>query len=505
MKIVFRVDSSLKIGVGHVYRCLAIAHALQDQDSCNSIDFICCNHKGNLIDLISSNGFNVFDLELPENCIVDDKLFYSHWLGVSQKLDSEECIHTLKQEEVDWLIVDHYGIDEDWEKELQKHCKKIMVIDDLSDRAHQCDILLDQTFGRQKEEYKYLVKKSCRLLLGSQYATLRTDFFRWRKYSIEHRSNFKFNQLLISMGGIDIDNFTGKVVQILDKCNLPNDIVIAVVVGKNFPHLKSIADKLSNLKYKSEIMVGVDNIAEVMANSDIAIGAAGGSTWERCCLGLPTIQILTADNQKYIANNLHSIKAIELIDNISKIPLKIKKIVKSYKKISLISSSIVDGCGVQKVINCIRLNDKYINPFQLKPIELGDSDFIYSLQNKETRKYFINPKIPSHIEHAEWFDNIFSSHKSQLFIIQFEGYSSGVLRLDNIDSGFIEVSIIILKKYRGRGLAKKVLTILENLVLNRVLKATIHKDNNLSKKIFTLSGYSLNGKTGDFFEYIKAV
>jgi UDP-2,4-diacetamido-2,4,6-trideoxy-beta-L-altropyranose hydrolase len=503
MRIVFRVDASLKIGTGHVMRCLTIARSLQGHS--NIIEFICRKHKGNLIDVIRSNGFNVFDLELLENSKADDKLFYSCWLRVTQKEDAEDCISAIQPEKVDWLIVDHYSIDEDWEKELKQYCKQIMVIDDLADRKHLCDILLDQTFGRNKEDYSSLVRKSCKLLLGSKYAILRPEFFKWRQYSLKRRSNFKFNQLLISMGGIDVDNFTERVIQILDKCNLPNDIVIIVIVGKFFPNLKSIKSRLDNLVYKSEIRVDVDNMAEIMANSDIAIGAAGSSTWERCCLGLPTIQVVTADNQKYIASNLYSIKAIELFNETYQIPLKIEKLLKFSYKTSIVSSSIVDGHGIQKVVKYINFNDAHLNYLQVMPVEPKDSSFIYSLQNKETRKYFINPNIPSADEHTAWFRRINNSHKSQLFILLLKGHKAGSLRLDNVDSGMIEISIIILKEYRGRGLAKKILEILEDLLPNRTLKAVIHKDNGASKKIFTLFNYDLNSQQGDFLEYIKSI
>jgi len=503
MKIFFRVDASLQIGAGHVYRCLSIANTLLDEHT--SINFICRNYEGNLIDVIKSNGFDVFSLELRENYRVDDKLLYSQWLGATQKIDAEECIDIVKQEEVDWMIVDHYGIDEEWESKLKNFCKKIFVIDDLSDRAHKCDVLLDPTFGRQENEYKHLVKKSCKLLLGSQYAILRTEFIKLRKYCIKNRDNFKFNQLLVSMGGIDFDNFTEKVVQVLDKCTLPSDIVIVVVVGENYPHLRSLRSKLNNLAYRSEIRIGVNNMAEIIANSDIAIGATGGSTWERCCLGLPTIQILTADNQKYIANSLSSIKAIELVDYIYQIPLKINKILKFNKKMSIISSSIVDGLGTQRIVDFIKSNHKYIEPIQLKPIESHDSDFIYGLQNKETRKYFFNPNVPSNDEHTYWFLDILNSDKSILFMIKFKDCDAGILRLDNIDSDFTEISIIILRKYRGKGIAKKALKMLENLVSNRAFKAVIRKDNESSKKIFTQSGYILKRKKGSFFEYLKLI
>ena len=299
MKVVFRVDASLQMGIGHVMRCLTLAEMLKEYGA--NIDFICRKHKGNLIDKIISKGFNVFELELPLENKVDNKLFHSHWLGTTQQQDAKDCISTLQQTKVDWLIVDHYGIDEDWQQDLKKNYKKLMVIDDLADRKYQCDILLDQTFGRQQLDYKALVPKTCELLLGSQYALLRPEFAKWRQYSIERRKHPVFKQLLVNMGGVDADNVTEQVVKELETCNLPRDINIIVVMGRFAPHLEIIKAKVDNLPYKTEVKVDIGNMAKIMANADIAIGAAGTTTWERCCLGLPTLQIVIAKNQEFSA------------------------------------------------------------------------------------------------------------------------------------------------------------------------------------------------------------
>jgi len=211
MRVVFRVDASLEIGTGHVMRCLALAQVLKENSI--NVKFICRNHEGNLIDKIHLDGFKVFGLDLPAERKGEKKLFHSHWLGATQQQDARACISVLRQTKVDWLIVDHYGIDEDWHQDLKEYYDKLMVIDDLADRKHQCDILLDQTFGRQQRDYKALVPKSCELLLGSQYALLRPEFAKWRQYSLERRKQPVFKQLLINMGGVDANNITEQIVK----------------------------------------------------------------------------------------------------------------------------------------------------------------------------------------------------------------------------------------------------------------------------------------------------
>ena len=231
-----------------------------------------------------------------------------------------------------------------------------MVIDDLADRKHQCDILLDQTFGRQQGDYSALIPKDCQLLLGSQYALLRPEFSKWRLYSLKRRSKPEFKQLLINMGGVDVNNVTENVLDELKLCNLPNDIKITIVMGGSALHLESVKSKSIELPYKIEVKADVGDMAEIMANTDIAIGAAGATTWERCCLGLPTIQIVIAKNQITIAKSLAEIGAIKLLKSIGSMPRVINNPTKWMLNVSKIARNVTDGLGVKRVTSVIMYN-----------------------------------------------------------------------------------------------------------------------------------------------------
>ena len=355
MKVIFRVDASLQMGTGHVMRCLTLAQALKENGA--DVKFICRKHEGSLIDKIRSSGFVVHELEVLEEAEVDTKLAHSHWLGATQQQDADDCIDIFKAEKIDWLIVDHYALDELWQKRLKPYYKKLMAIDDLADRKHQCNILLDQTFGRQQEDYSEFIPKECQLLLGSQYALLRPEFAKWRPYSLERRSKLEFKQLLVNMGGVDVDNVTERILDELKLCNLPNDLHITVVMGGSSPHLESVKSKATTLPYKTEVKVDVGNMAEIMANSDIAIGAAGSTTWERCCLGLPTIQMAIADNQSTIAKTLAKKNAIKIFQSIRDLPSMIYDPIVWMKYVSQISRKIVDGLGAKRVA-CVLVNEK---------------------------------------------------------------------------------------------------------------------------------------------------
>ena len=501
MRVIFRVDASLQMGTGHVMRCLTLAQVLKENGA--NVEFICRKHKGNLIDKIRSSGFNVHELEILEEIEVCNKLAHSHWLGTTQQQDANDCINILKAEKLDWLIVDHYALDGQWQKRLKPYYAKLMVIDDLADRKHQCDILLDQTFGRQQEDYSALTSKDCQLLLGSQYALLRPEFAKWRAYSLERRSKLEFRRLLVNMGGVDVDNVTEKVLDELKICNLPSDLKITIVMGSSAPHLESVKSKAIMLPYKTEVKVDVDNMAEIMANSDIAIGAAGATTWERCCLGLPTVQIVTADNQMDIAKNLDSINVIQLYDRKRRLSIDIDNISSFTSKMSLASASIVDGRGAPRVERFITSKESCIDLFFMRPVELEDVNFAYGLQTEKIRKYFVNTDIPSMSHHIDWFKKTINSPIAQLFVLMLGAHKTGVLRVDNLKSSELEVSIIISPSYSGQGLAKQALKEIESLIPSKVLKAIIHKNNISSKGLFNRSGYILSNQNGDFLEYRK--
>lgn len=174
MQIVFRVDSATQIGSGHLMRCLTLATALREKGA--TCAFVCRSHPNNLIALLRQKGFTVYELpQGTEPRSSDD-------LGVPLEVDAQQTQTLLeKLGQVDWLVVDHYGIDANWERFLRPWVKRIFVIDDLADRPHDCDVLLDQNYTHRQDRYDGLVPAHCSLLLGPQYALLRSEFIAARE------------------------------------------------------------------------------------------------------------------------------------------------------------------------------------------------------------------------------------------------------------------------------------------------------------------------------------
>lgn len=361
MKALFRADASLEIGTGHVMRCLTLADALTQAGA--SCEFICREHPGHLIDFIRHKGYVTQVLPTvakAENSSQHDgdatEPAHHRWLGATQAQDAEACAPYLAQHQPDWLIVDHYALDARWETMLAKYSRKLMVIDDLADRRHVCDLLLDQTFGRAEKDYRPLVPTDCQLLCGSRYALLRPEFEALRPYSLQRRTQPTFKELLITMGGVDKDNATGRVLQALRQCALPSDCRITIVMGATAPWLDAVKTMAQDLPWTTRVLVGVSNMAQLMADSDLAIGAAGATSWERCCLGLPTAMLVLASNQQKAADLLEAAGAARPLNSGAELDKELPNFInellhskKLHSKFIANASKITDGAGCRLV------------------------------------------------------------------------------------------------------------------------------------------------------------
>ncbi|EDM47385.1 UDP-2,4-diacetamido-2,4,6-trideoxy-beta-L-altropyranose hydrolase [Marinobacter algicola] len=299
MLIAFRTDSSIQIGTGHVMRCLTLATELRSRG--NRCVFICRSHEGDLNNLIAQKGFEVHRLtgaeQLESGGPEGPSLAHTQWLGTSWWQDAEQSLSVLSDIRPDWLVIDHYALDACWEDLVGDSADKIMVIDDLADRQHSCHLLLDQNLGRQAEDYNGLVPDTCALLIGPRYALLRPEFPKYRERSLERRRNPELKRILISIGGVDRTNVTGQVLDALTRVKLGEEAELDIVMGIAAPHLDIVRRKAEELTCSATVSVNVSDMAERMCLADVAIGAAGGTAWERCCLGLPSILIILAENQ----------------------------------------------------------------------------------------------------------------------------------------------------------------------------------------------------------------
>lgn len=295
MNVLIRADASLVIGSGHVMRCLTLADQLRSKGM--NVAFVCRNVPGKMFELLTARGYQTVAIE-------------GNW---SQQFDAEETIHIagrLFPDGLDWIVVDNYELDIAWESRLRAHTRKFMVIDDLANRHHGCDLLLDQNYYRDLDQrYKGLVPEQCITLLGPSYLLLRPEFVAERQ-RLRNRDGV-VRRIMIFFGGSDSTNQTKKAIEALRLLNR-SDIHVDIVIGSANPfrnEIERLCSTTSNLTFHCQ----VSNMAELISSVDLAIGAGGSSMWERCFLGLPALTVVFAANQEQTTEDVAETGAIKYL------------------------------------------------------------------------------------------------------------------------------------------------------------------------------------------------
>lgn len=293
MRVLIRADASISIGTGHIMRCLTIAKELKRRGA--TVHFVCRRLPGDLCDYIESKDFPVNRL-------------YSCLNGTEEfdfENDANAVIEILQnQSNPELLIVDHYLIDERWEKLVRPYVQRLMVIDDLANRRHECHILLDYNIHENyANRYDALVPKQCKKFLGPNYVILKPEFLRFSGYQRKRKGRVK--RILIFFGGTDPTNETEKAlkaIQYIQQDTLLN-VAIDVVVGvinPNKERIKRYCHKIDNMR----VFENVSNMAQLMAKADLALGGGGITNIERMYMKLPTIAVSVADNQTKVLEYL---------------------------------------------------------------------------------------------------------------------------------------------------------------------------------------------------------
>lgn len=273
----FRFEANFSIGAGHAIRSCVIADELVERGwSCKIIT-------------------------------TQDTYDFIPALSRFERIDPDDEV----SQKADLLVVDHYGLDQDYESKMREFVRKIMVIDDLANRRHDCDILLDQTYGRAADDYKSLVPSHCEILTGINYVLLRKEIRQMRDKALEKRRNTtKVERILVSLGGSDPKKYALKALEVIVKSEFQGKV--DVVLG--FTSANREALEVYAIEHKLDVTFHVNaDMAQLMYDADLCIGAAGSSVWERLYLGLPQVLIQTADNQAHIINNLKKFKGIKIM------------------------------------------------------------------------------------------------------------------------------------------------------------------------------------------------
>ena len=302
MRIAVRVDASAVIGSGHFMRCLTLVDALMTPE--DQAYFLCRQLPDSLGVLLGQRGYAWIPLPRERQTPLEpDAPRHGSWLGVSLAQDAEETRAVLESVGgVDWMVVDHYALDARWERVIRPHCRFLLAIDDLADRPHDVDALLDQNYYRDVDSrYMPWLASSVQRFLGPRYALLRPDFQRLHRLVGVRDKAVK--RLLVFFGSMDPDNYTGFAVETL--ASMSPDYAVDVVIGAAHPQRDALVSRCASLGFCCHVQTG--KMAELMAAADLAVGAGGTAVWERCALGLPTLVLCIAYNQRHLIEEMRAL------------------------------------------------------------------------------------------------------------------------------------------------------------------------------------------------------
>ena len=500
MNIAFRVDASIQIGTGHFLRCLALADALKKRGA--QISFVCRHLPEHLKIQLAAKGYQLMPLDSSSNESISDNLAHAHWLGTSQYADAQASIQVLSERSWDWLVVDHYALDARWESVLRQKVSNIFVIDDIADRMHDCDVLLDQNFYFDNESrYTGLVPGHCQMLLGPRYALLREDFLQMRKQAKPRSGPIK--NILVFFGGVDADNHTEKIIRALSGF-IDYLLNVVVVIGAQHPARKVIESICAG--YGFECHVQTTNMPALMSNADLAIGAGGIATWERCCLGLPALVVSLAENQK--KQIFDSARAGLLYspefkcDFASGILRHMQSLIENPGLLEFISRNgmdAVDGRGslrAMRKMGCVAV--------KIRLASESDSKNIMAWRNHPSIRGVSDHKEPiALVDHEHWMSKLLRD-KQRILLIGYidEEHPVGVVRFDMAENT-AKVSIYLVPGMVHQGLGLDLMDSAEQWLHDKhpsilLIQAKVLGGNLPSHRLFAAGGYNQ-----DFIFYSK--
>ncbi len=343
-RLLFRVDASIHIGSGHVIGCLTLADSLSMAG--HECFFVCINLKGNLVHLIVEKKYQVFSINSHAMAASDSsdyslKSFYAY--------DVTEVALLIQELKVDTLVIDHYEIDRVWEKIIRSKVKKLVVIDDLADRQHCCDVLIDSSVSRLRDDYGRLVSTDTKCLLGLKYAIIRDEFIKLRPLSIK-RIRHGLRNILITLGG-GIQS-AANILQIYSNFYQKEHLEInkvTIVLSESFAQNQQLESMVGESLYHTIVVPHVNNMAQLMLEADILICAGGQTMIEGLCMGVPMLVKIIADNQIYAANHLAQLGFIQIINNDCANLVDLLLHLQDSKCSLNVGHSLVDGHGVNRI------------------------------------------------------------------------------------------------------------------------------------------------------------
>jgi len=496
MRIAFRTDASSTIGHGHVRRCLTLAAALREHG--HAVRFICREHAGNLCDAVARQGFAVDRLPLRLSAPAGGDDGYASWLGAPWREDAHETLAAVRAggSRPEWLVVDHYGIDARWERAVRSDVNRIMAIDDLANREHDCELLLDQNLvAGMERRYQGRVPSSCVQLLGPQYCLLAAAYGTLRQRTAPRTGPIR--RILVSYGGADSGELTALTLAAIVR--LGGAIAVDAVVSGSASRAAGVRERFAahgNIRVHD----AGDSLASLIAQADLGIGASGTTTWERLCLGLPAIVVTVADNQRPIAEELarrgliHWLGHSDAVDEQRMFDLLARLVAAGADEdASRRALALVDGNGADRVRAALTVDESA----ELRPRRMTAADEALVLEwanDPGTRANSFSAEQISAAAHHAWFvDRLSQPQRCRPYVFETPAHIPiGQVRFDRIEGGW-RVNYSVAAHLRGRGLGRRIMQLalrqLGEEEPGAMVLAQVKHDNVASHRVFESLGF----------------
>lgn len=442
MRIAIRTDASATIGAGHLMRCLSLAEGLRRIG--HQVTFFCRTLPGHQCDAVTARGFAVQRLPAGE-------------AGLDWHADLAHVRSACADAPpFDWFIVDHYQLDARWEQAARALARRIAVIDDLADRPHDGDLIIDQNLRAGSDSpYAALNARPAEILLGPRYALLRPTFADLRD-SLAPRDG-SVRRIIVCFGGADPHNHAGVTLEAL-RARLDELECVDVFAGASCAHRDALAELCRTLGERVVLHPPHADPAFALARADLALGAGGTMSWERACLGVPTIAFGIADNQRAVLDAL--LEGGFLLGQ-SDFPKPQHELMRAWLEIALASPALlkglsqrclalVDGRGVERVINAMTAADADTVALTLRPATLADRDDLLAWRNAPSiRAISLDGTTIAPDTHAAWLARTLANPARILLIAEQAGKPVGVVRFD-LDGSDATISVYRVPGSTGR-------------------------------------------------------
>ena len=482
-------------------RCLTLANALGESGA--EVTFVAAAMPEALGERIAAAGHRLARIASSPEMQRDGAKWEEPPLSTeAQRADAEATRRAAGQ--ADWLIVDHYLLNARWHSAGRSFADQLLVIDDLANRPCDCDILLDQTYGRSAADYRELVPDGARILAGATYALLRPEFARERPAALDRRKvGGPVRRILVSMGIADPDGITARVAeQVLAAAS---ECAIDVVAGAHAISLEHVRELAGG---HSRILVHVDSeqMAELMRDADVAIGAAGMTSWERCCLGLPSIVLVLADNQRAGAEALAASDAALVTRHADEVSAELGRLLNDADAVARMSAAafaISDGLGTSRVLGAM-LDAEISGDILVRPATLADGGQLWLWRNDPVTRAQSRTSEPVNWEdHVKWLAARLDRPDGYLFIAERNGVPVGTVRFDQLRIGGHEVSIAVAPEQRSSGCGAAMLRAGCERIGPGAIYASVREDNGPSRRLFESCGFTeIESAESRFLRYL---